>query len=121
MYRANMNPREQEDSAFDKLADGQLRRLERTLSAFDPDEIEGYLGGDVLNITLGNGIKIVINRHRAARQIWMAATRRAWHFNYDAASQSWRVKNTDGEFELVSLLEQVISEQLKRRISLKVA
>ena len=31
MYLAAMNPREQEDSVFDKLADGQLRRLERAL------------------------------------------------------------------------------------------
>ena len=29
MYLADMNPREAEDAAFDKLADGELRRLDR--------------------------------------------------------------------------------------------
>ena len=116
MYLATMNPREAEDAAFDKLADGQLRRLDRALSRLDPDEVECDLAGDVLNITLGNNSKIVINRHRAARQIWMAAQRRAWHFNHDAASNTWRT----GDAELISQLEQVLAEYLKRPISLSV-
>lgn len=114
MYLAPMNPREVEDAAFDKLADGQLRRLERALSSFDPDEVEGYLGGDVLNITLGDGTKIIINRHRAARQIWMAAQRRAWHFDYDTTNSAWRTPDA----ELISKLEQILAEYLKRPVSL---
>jgi CyaY protein len=108
-----MNPKELEDSAFDRLADAQLRRIEKALGAFDPDEVEAYLGGDVLTLTLGNGQKIIINRHRAARQIWMAAMRRAWHFDPDS-SGAWRTKDA----ELVSTLEQVLSEQLGRPIRL---
>lgn len=108
-----MNPKETEDSVFDRHADAQLRRIEKALSTFDPDEIDAYLGGDVLTITLGNGQKIVINRHRAARQIWMAALRRAWHFDPDPAG-SWRTKDA----ELVSALEQVLSDQLGRSIQL---
>lgn len=110
-----MNPREHEDSVFDKLADSALRRIERALSSFDPDEVDGYLGGDVLNLTLGNGTKIVINRHRAARQIWMAAQRNAWHFNHDENTKTWRT----GDAELFSMLEQVLSSELKRPIKLK--
>lgn len=110
-----MNPREQEDAAFDKLADGQLRKLDRALAGFDPDEVDCYLGGDILNLTLPDGTKVIINRHRAARQIWMAAQRRAWHFDYDGATSSWRTKDA----ELVSALEQVLSEALKRTIKLQ--
>lgn len=121
MYLAAMNPREQEDSVFDKLADGQLRRLERALSSFDPDELEGELSGDVLNIILAGGTKIVINRHRAARQIWMAAQRRAWHFNHDAKSNTWRASTGEGEAELIGTLEKVLCEQLKRPIALKLS
>ena len=114
MYLATMNPREAEDAAFDKLADGQLRRLDRALSNFDPDEVEGNLGGDVLNITLGDNSKIVINRHRAARQIWMSAQRRAWHFDYDKTSETWRTSDA----ELISKLAQILAEYLKRPVSL---
>ena len=109
-----MNPREQSDAEFDRLADGELRRLERAFDAFDPDEVEPSIGGDVLTLTLGNGGKIIINRHRAARQIWMAAQRRAWHFSHDAASNTWRT----GEAELYSQLEQILAAHLKRPVSL---
>lgn len=111
-----MNPKELEDSAFDRHADAQLRRIEKALGAFDPDEVEAYLGGDVLTITLGNGQKIIVNRHRAARQIWVAAVRRAWHFDPDPAG-SWRTKDA----ELISTLEQVLSDQLGRTIRLEEA
>lgn len=108
-----MNPKEQEDSAFDRGADAQLRRIEKALSGFDPDELDAYLGGDVLTITLGNGQKIIINRHRAARQIWMAALRRAWHFD-PAAAGAWRTASA----ELISTLEEVLTQQLGRPIRL---
>ena len=106
MYLAAMNPREVEDAAFDKLADGELRRLERALSKFDPDEVEAYLGGDVLNITLGNDAKIVINRHRAARQIWMAALCRAWHFTpaEENGVWTWRTQKEELRQTLAGLL-----------------
>jgi CyaY protein len=110
-----MNPREQEDSAFDKLASEQLRLLDRALSSFDPDEAESELAGDVLTITVGNRDKVVINRQRAARQIWLAALRRAWHFDYQPATQDWRTDSA----ELVSTLAQVLSEHLKRPIQIQ--
>jgi CyaY protein len=123
LYLAVMNPRESEDSAFDKLGEQMLRRLDRALSDIDPDEAESYLGGDILNISLGDGTKIVINRHRAARQIWMAALRRAWHFDYDKDTSSWRTAGSDTEksVELVSNLESVLTERLKRPIKLKLS
>lgn len=119
-----MNPKEQEDGAFDRSADAQLRRIEKALAGFDPDELDAYLGGDVLTITLGNGQKIIINRHRAARQIWMAALRRAWHFD-PAPAGTWRTgkladkpgdKST--EAELIGTLEEVLTQQLGRPIRL---
>mgnify|MGYP002137272756 CR=1 FL=1 len=69
------------DSEFDKLADAQLGKLYKSLMDFDPDEIEAELALGVLSITVLNQHKVVINSHRAARQIWMAAERNAWHFD----------------------------------------
>lgn len=122
-----MNPREQEDSAFDKLASTQLRRIERALNSFDPDELEAETSGDVLNITLFVGqprsSKIVINRHRAARQIWMAAMRRAWHFDpvgSSAETTQWKTTAHGTEEELVQTLQQALTTLLGRPITLKV-
>ena len=120
-----MNPREQEDPAFDQLADRQLKKLERALISYDPDELEAEKAGDVLNITLFVGqpqqSKIVLNRHRAARQIWMSALRRAWHFDpvCDSAGQTtWRTQAHGSDEELVATLQAVLSAQLKRPIQI---
>lgn len=108
-----MNPREQDDAAFDKVASATLRSLDKALSGFDPDELETELTGDVLTLTVNGSEKVVINRQRAARQVWMAAQRRAWHFDRDA-SGAWRTSSA----ELVATLEQVLSNLLKRPIKL---
>ncbi len=111
-----MNPREKQDAEFDKLADAMLRRIERAVSAFDPDEVDVEMSGDVLNLTLGSQ-KIVINRHRAARQIWMAAQRKAWHFDPDAAGKVWKT----GDAELVATLEAVLASLLGRSVRLGIS
>jgi CyaY protein len=121
-----MNPREQEDLAFDQLAESQLKKLERALLSYDPDELEAEKAGDVLNITLFAGqpsqSKIVINRHRAARQIWMSAQRRAWHFDSVRSggdSCTWRTQAHGRDEELVATLQEVLSALLKRPIQIK--
>ena len=109
-----MNPREKQDAEFDKIAEAMIRRIERAVSTFDPDELDVELSGDVLNLTHESGQKIVINRHRAARQIWMAALRRAWHFDPDTSGQLWKT----GDAELVTQLEQVLSTLFSRTVKL---
>ena len=121
-----MNPREKEDLAFDQLADSQLKKLERAMLSYDPDELEAEKAGDVLNITLHAGqpqqSKLVLNRHRAARQIWLSAQRRAWHFDpvCDAAGQTtWHTQAHGRDEELVATLQEILSTALKRPIQLK--
>ena len=70
-----------EEKQFDALAEQELTALEKRLGDFDPDEVEVELSMGVLTLTLGDGGKVVINSHRAAGQIWMAAFRKAWHFD----------------------------------------
>jgi CyaY protein len=120
-----MNPREQEDHAFDQLAERQLKRLERALISYDPDELEAEKAGDVLNITLfaetPQSCKIVINRHRAARQIWMSAQRRAWHFDPRTGASgdtTWHTTAHGHDEELITTLESTLSSVLKRPIKL---
>ena len=50
-----MNPRERQDAEFDKVAEAMIRRIERAVSTFDPDEIEVEMSGDVLNLTHSSG------------------------------------------------------------------
>jgi CyaY protein len=105
------------DSEFDQLADRQLKKLHKALMDFDPDEVETELSMGVLSLTVLNSHKVVINSHRAARQIWMAAQRKAWHFDPDQATGTF----TTAAAELVATLEQVLGGLLKRPIALPAA
>jgi CyaY protein len=52
---------------------------------------------------------MVINTHRAARQIWMAAVASAWKFDYDAGDGRWR---TSGSEELRDTIRGVIKQRV---------
>ena len=43
--------------------------------------VDAALPGDVLTIEFSDDARYVINSHVAARQIWLAAERNAWHFD----------------------------------------
>ena len=105
------------DSQFDKLADAQLQKLYKALMDFDPDEVECELSMEVLTLTVHNTHKVVVNSHRAARQIWMAAQRKAWHFDPRPAADTF----VTADAELVATVEKVLSELLKRPIDLPAA
>lgn len=55
----------------------QLDDLSQRLG--EPFEVE--LSNDILTLEFADGVKFVVNSHRAAQQIWMAANTSAWHFN----------------------------------------
>ena len=65
-----------QDAEFDKLADAMIRRIERAVSTFDPDEVDVEMSGDVLNLTLGNGQNCHQPAPGGAAKIWMAAQRK---------------------------------------------
>ena len=67
--------------SFDHRAHAELTDLEDRLSALDPDDVEVSSSAGVLRLDLKDGTRVVINSHRAAGQIWMAAVATAWHFD----------------------------------------
>lgn len=112
-----------DEPLFDRIAAAELKYLEKHLGDLDPDEAEVEFSLDVLTITLGSGDKIVVNSHRAARQIWMAAFRRAWHFNPvppsegEGAGATWRWTTPRGD-ELRSTLGGLLTEKLGKPVTL---
>jgi CyaY protein len=95
------------ESEFEALAEGALAALER---AFERVIESGALDADlerkgegVLEIEFENGSKMVVNRHGAAREIWVAAKSGGFHFRHDGAA--WRDTRDGGElFAAVSRL-----------------
>lgn len=96
-----------EESAFNALAEAELARIEAALESCGAElDIETMPGG-VLEIEFDNGSKMVINRHSAAREIWVAAKSGGFHFRPDAGR--W-VATRDGA-ELYAMLSRLVSEQ----------
>jgi CyaY protein len=103
------------DAEFDRAADDTLHALERALSELDPDEVDAELSSGVLTLTLADRQKVIINSHRAARQIWMAAFRQAWHFSpvVESGKTAWKTERD----ELYATLARLLGERLGRPIS----
>src|SRR5690348_12234192 len=95
---------------YDKIADAELHALERALGDIDPDELDVELSQGVLTLTLADGQKVIVNSHRAAGEIWMAAFRQAWHFGPRQENGKWTWRTADAE--LHQTLRDVLSQKL---------
>lgn len=103
-----------DERGFEAAADERLRGLARALDEVDGIEVDLQMG--VLTIEFSDGAKYIVNSHRAARQIWMAAERSAWHFDPVDGGSTW-VSPKSGE-ELTGALEAVLGRKLGRAVKL---
>jgi CyaY protein len=99
-----------EEVDFERAARDELHALEDAFTDIDPDDVEISTSEGVLRMDLRDGTKIVINSHRAARQIWMAAVATAWHFDPIENGAVWRAPKT-GE-ELRPTLARLLRERV---------
>jgi CyaY protein len=102
-----------DDAEFDHVARDEMRQIEDAFADVDPDDVEVSTSDGVLNLVLRDGTKIVINSHRAAKQIWMAAIASAWHFD-PIDGGVWRAPKTGEELRptLVRLVKERIGVSL---------
>jgi CyaY protein len=102
-----------DEAQFEVQAAAALQALERALEKV---EVDFELKGDgVLEIEFDDAAKIVVNRHGAAREIWVAARSGGFHYRWDGAA--WR--DTRGGGELFAALSELISLQLGRAVRLQ--
>ncbi len=98
-----------DEATFDHASREELHAIEDAFADIDPDEVEVSTSDGVLRLDLRDGTKIVINSHRAARQIWMAAIASAWHF--DPSDDGTWIAAKSGE-ELRSTLARLVRERI---------
>src|SRR5436190_6910259 len=92
---------------FEALAEAALEQIQQALEASGIDaDIEAKADG-VIELTFEDGSKMVINRHRAAGELWVAARSGGFHFRWDGAA--WR--DTRDGAELFAALSRLISAQ----------
>lgn len=104
-----------DELTFDVEAERTLHALEVSLN--EVDGVEADLESGILTVEFEDGARFVINSHRAARQIWLAAGAEAWHFDVNPATSRWTATKT-GE-EIWACIEEQVSKKLARPIQLE--
>ena len=104
-----------DEAQFDRAADITLRSLLRALD--DIEGVEAELDQGVLTVSFDQGSGFVVNSHRAARQIWMAADRAAWHFDPSEDGARWTSSKGPRE-ELREALGAALARRLSRPVRL---
>jgi len=107
-----------DESTFDRRGRDELTYLEEKLGELDPDDVEISTSDGVLTLTLRDGVRVVINTHRAARQIWMAAVASAWHFDPPSDKDPERRWRTPDGTELRATLQSVIRQRIGLEVDL---
>jgi CyaY protein len=105
-----MNP-----SDFEGLADAMMERIARLVDESGAECDCEPKGSGVLELTFADRSRIVVNRHSAAREIWVAAKSGGFHFRFDGSV--WA--DTRDRRELLSVLSELITQQSGSSVALR--
>lgn len=94
-----------EDNQFNEVAERELQAIARAVDDSGIDCDAEFKASGVLEITFVDGTRMVINRHTAAREIWVAAKAGGFHFRL--LGDRW-VDTRDGR-ELRAALSELIT------------
>ena len=104
-----------ERGRFVKLSSRALEHIDDWLGDLEHEDLDVDLAGDVLTLSFSDGGRFIINAHSAAGQIWMAANKDAWHFDYDEATDRW-VASKNGD-ELMATVARTVGARLGQTIT----
>ena len=102
------------DSEFNALAEAALKQIEAGLEASDADLDFAMASAGVLEIEFADRSKIIVNRHGAAQEMWVAAKSGGFHYRWDG--DAWR-DTRDGS-ELMAALSRLSSAQAGEPVDL---
>lgn len=80
------------ESEFSRLADSALAHIETAIGDCD---VECSRNGNMLEIELEDGQEIIVNRHDASREIWVAAKSGGFHYTWQDGA--WRSRRDGSE------------------------
>lgn len=95
------------EQEFTRLADAELAALEVAVEHSGAQVDLELKPGGILELECDDGSKLIINRHTAAREIWLAARAGGFHFAWSGSD--WR-SGRDGS-ELWDTIGRCLSEQ----------
>ena len=98
-----------QENVYLALAEGAFRAIGDALDAVDSELVDCESAGDVITLTFAGGRKCIVNTQRPTRQIWLAASARAWHFSWDAEAGKWLDDKGRGD-ELFATLARIVKD-----------
>jgi iron-sulfur cluster assembly protein CyaY len=102
-------------SEFESLADAMLERIASAVEESGVDCDCEPKGSGVLELEFADASRIVVNRHSAAQEIWVAAKSGGYHFRFDGSV--W-VESREKR-ELLALLSELIARQSGSAVALR--
>src|ERR1700747_751153 len=99
-----------DESTYQELADLAFRTIGDAFENVDPEVVDFESAGDVLTFTFRGGKKCVLNTQRPARQIWLAASARAWPFSWDERMGRWMDDRGRGD-ELLATIARIVKDE----------
>jgi CyaY protein len=78
-----------DESAYRKLVDDTLRRIDGAFAEVDPDLAECDIAQGALTITFPGGLRAIVSPQPPVRQMWLAFRDRGYHFDWDPLGKRW--------------------------------
>ena len=97
-----------DDKEFERQAANVLTWIDTALEASGVDVDVEQVASGVLELVFADDSKMIVNRHAAAREIWVAARSGGFHFR--VADGAWRDTHCRLRGPVVSQLQLVFAE-----------
>jgi CyaY protein len=102
------------EQEFKEVSERTLHAIERALENCDADLDFEWQGDGILEICFEDRSKVIVNRHSAAQEIWVAARSGGFHFKREGGQ--WL--DTRDNQPLAEKLSALISQQSGEEITL---
>jgi CyaY protein len=98
-----------DEKQYRHLLDETFARIDRAFENVDPDLAESNLSQGALTVTMQGGQRLILSPQPSPRQLWVAFRDRAWHFDWNEASNRWLDDRGQG-VEVLALVAQMTLE-----------
>ncbi len=103
------------EPAFRALVEGALRSLFEQIDDLETDDIDPRITDGVVDTRFEDGSAVVLSQQVPARELWLSANWKAWHFRM--IEGRWIERDT-GE-EMLPLLSGIFEEKLGFRVQFR--
>lgn len=101
------------DSEFMRHSDSIFNYIETQLEE-NSDAFDSQISGNVLSIEHEDGDEVIVNRHLATQELWIAAKSGGFHFTHQ--KNHWLSTRDDSEF--FAVLSEVLSIAAQEKIEI---